>query len=276
MRLAVECSGAGAPARPRLLCVDDEPAVLEALRDVLRRSFDVCLATSGEAALAILRDEPHAFAVVISDMRMPRMNGSEFLRQARAIAPDSVRLLLTGHADLEAAIKAVNGARLFRFLTKPCDTGELLRACAAAFGQYRLQVAERELLEQTVRGSVDALVDVLALANPAAFGRGTRVKRLAGSLAHAVGLANVWEVEVAAMLADIGAVTLPQGTAEKFYTGAMLPEPERLMVERVPAVSRQLLSRIPRLDGVLAILDQYLYNADSTGLEDVNGGARVL
>ena len=244
-------------SRPRVLCVDDEPLVLEGLRDILGRSFEVEVATSAPDGLEILRGEPDAFAIVISDMRMPIMGGADFLRAARAIAPDAVRLLLTGHADLQAAIVAVNGARLFRFLTKPCEPQELMRACAAALGQHRLQTAERVLLEETLRGSVDALTEVLALANPAAFGRARRVKELAGGVALVAELPDRWEIEVAAMLAHIGAVTLPQSTAEKVYTGERLSAREAAMVERVPAVTRQLLGRIPRLEGVLEILDAH-------------------
>jgi DNA-binding NtrC family response regulator len=140
-----------------VLCVDDEPDVLEGLRDVLHRSFDVRVAGSGAEGLEILRNGPDSFAVVISDMRMPGMTGSEFLRAARVIASDTVRMLLTGQADVDAAIRAVNDAHLFRFLTKPCDSQALLCACAAALNQHYLQTADRALLQETLRGSVDAL-----------------------------------------------------------------------------------------------------------------------
>lgn len=233
-----ELSDARRGSRPRLLCVDDDAYVLDGLRDVLCRSFDVGTAVSGLDRLEMLRSEPNAYAVVVSDMRMPVMNGAEFLRAARRIAPDAVRMLLTGEADVQAATDAVNHGQLFRFLIKPCDAQELMRACAAALGQHRLQAAERVLLEQTVRGSVDALAEVLALTNPAAFGRGARVKALAGELARAATLRNWWEVEVAAMLAHVGAVTLPQATAEKLYAGADLTAQEAAMVGRVPLVTR--------------------------------------
>lgn len=266
-------------SRPRVLCVDDEPLVLEGLKDILGRSFEVTVATSAAGGLEVLRGEPDAYAIVISDMRMPIMGGADFLRSARAVAPDAVRMLLTGHADLQAAIRAVNGARLFRFLTKPCEAQELLGACVAALGQHRLQTAERVLLEETLRGSVDALAEVLALASPAAFGRAGRVKELAGRLARAAGLRNGWEIEVAAMLADIGAVTLPRQIAEKVYAGARLGAHEAAMVERVPAVTRQLLSKIPRLEGVLEILDKHRVAPCDVPPGTWNGvpaGARVL
>jgi response regulator RpfG family c-di-GMP phosphodiesterase len=238
----------------RVLCVDDEPLVLEGLRDSLRRSFDVDVAGSGAAALALLEQDPDAYAVVISDMRMPGMSGAAFLSQARRVAPNAVRLLLTGHADLDAAIAAVNDGQLFRFLTKPCPRQELLRACAAALGQHRLLVAERVLLEQTLRGSVSALVDVLALTNPAAFGRAMRLRSGVQLLAERVGMTEAWEVEIAAMLLQLGAVTLPDATAERLYTGAVLSEAEQAMVDAVPAATQRILGHVPRLEGVQQIL----------------------
>jgi response regulator RpfG family c-di-GMP phosphodiesterase len=238
-----------------VLCVDDEPFLLEWLRASLSRSFDVRVAGSGAEGLEVLRGDPDSFAVVISDMEMPGMVGSEFLHAASVVAPDAVRLLLTGHSDVDAAIRAVNDSHLFRFLIKPCGSQALMHACAAALTQHFLQTADRALLQETVRGSVDVLAEVLALTNPAAFGRARRVKELASRLAKAAGLRNWWEVEVAAMLAQVGAVTLPQATAEKLYAGARLTEPEAAMVSRVPLITQQLISKIPRLEGVIEILE---------------------
>lgn len=274
-------SGAPAAAETRyvVLCVDDEPQVLEGMRDTLRRSFEVRTASGGPEALEMLRAEPDGFAIVISDMRMPVMAGDAFLQEARIVAPDAARILLTGYADMDAAVRAVNHAQLFRFLTKPCPTEELLRACAAALGQHRLAAAERVLLEQTLHGSVDALVGVLALASPAAFGRGGRLKGLVSGIAETAGLANRWEIEVAAMLAHIGAVTLPQTTAEKLYAGEPLDAEEQSMVDRIPEVTRLLLAKIPRLEGVVAILDGYaqdLEPGDLAAIEALPEGARAL
>jgi CheY-like chemotaxis protein len=244
-------------SRPVVLCVDDEPFVLEWLRGVLHRSFDVRVAGSGAEGLDVLRRDPEAFAVVISDMQMPGMIGSEFLRAARVAAPDAVRMLLTGNSGVDAAIRAVNDAHLFRFLIKPCDAQVLMQACAAALTQHFLQTADRALLQDTLRGSVDALAEVLALTNPAVFGRARRVKELASRLARAAGLRNWWEVEVAAMLAQLGAVTLPAATAEKLYAGTRLTDREADMVSRVPQITQRLISRIPRLEGVIEILDAF-------------------
>jgi response regulator RpfG family c-di-GMP phosphodiesterase len=257
--------------------VDDEPNVLEGLRDTLRRSFDVRTATSGIEALALLKAEPDAYAVVVSDMRMPIMDGAAFLAEALRWAPDATRMLLTGFADIDAAVNAVNNAQLFRFLTKPCSPDELVRACTAATVQHRLVTSERVLLEQTLHGSVKALADVLALANPIAFGRAVTVQASVRRLAKAVGMQDPWEVEVAAMLAPIGAVTLPASTAEKLYVGAPLSEDEVAMVNRVPAITRQILENIPRLEGVMQILDTYARPfKEGAGSAVIPIGARML
>jgi response regulator RpfG family c-di-GMP phosphodiesterase len=260
-------------ARPRLLCVDDEPMVLEALRDVLRRSFDVRVESNPVAALALLRREPRGYAVVLSDMRMPEMPGSVFLREARRCAPTAVRMLLTGYADSAAAAQAVNDGQIFRFLTKPCEPAELKRACAGALAKHRMEVAERDLLEETLHGAIKALTEVLSLASPAVFGRSARLKELTGALARATGSADAWEIEVASMLVNLGAVTLPEVTAEKLHTGAALNAEEVGMADRVPAITGRILSSIPRLEGVREIIAQHTRRFDSGAL---NEGSRML
>jgi response regulator RpfG family c-di-GMP phosphodiesterase len=268
-----------ANVKPRILCVDDEPQVLEAMRDRLHRSFDVQVADGGINGMKALQAEPDAFAIVISDMRMPGMAGDVFLREARNIAPHTTRMLLTGQADVDAAIRAVNQAQLFRFLTKPCEGDELLRACAAALSHHRLLTSERVLLEQTLRGAVEVLARTLALASPAAFGRTERIKKLALGLADVVELKNRWELEVAVTLAYVGAVTLPPETAEKWYEGRLLTGDEGMMVARIPRLGRDLLADIPRLEGVLAILDDYRTNPEpgnALSIAEVPEAGRIL
>src|SRR6202041_2738668 len=181
-------------------------------------------------------------------------DGAAFLEQARQTRPDAVRMLLTGHVDIETAVLAVNRGQIFRFLTKPCPTAELVEAFDRAVEQHRLITAERVLLEQTLRGSIKMLTDVLSLANPAAFGRATRVKTQAVELATKAGLEKTWQIEVAAMLSQIGGLTLPAATVDKLYYGEPESAEERLMADRLPAVADSLLGNIPRLEEVRACL----------------------
>lgn len=240
--------------RTRVLCVDDEPKVLEGLKLHLRRQYEVQTATSGQTALDLLQPEK-PFAVILSDMRMPGMDGVTLLSQIRQRCPDTVRMLLTGQADLTSAIAAVNEGQLFRFLTKPCPPPVLLQAFEAGVAQYRLITAERVLLEQTLRGAIQMLIDILSLTHPLAFGRANRIKRHVIDLARQIGIQqDLWQLEVAAMLSQIGCIILPNETLEKLYQGGIPSEKERAMVARLPAVAEQLLGDIPRLETVLALI----------------------
>ncbi len=251
--------------------------MLESLRGALRRRFDVRTAISGAEGLAKLGDEPDRYAVVISDMRMPVMDGTVFLREARRLAPDATRILLTGDADLDAAVSAVNEGQLYRFLLKPCPAEEMRGICTAASEEHRVKVAERVLLEQTLKGSVKALADILALANPPAFGRSVRVREHVATLAGALTVNEPWELEVAALLVHVGAVILPAETAEKLYAGGQLTLGERAMVDRIPQITRRILENIPRLEGVIEILDNYAraYSERGAG-RSLPLGSRIL
>jgi response regulator RpfG family c-di-GMP phosphodiesterase len=276
------CVTGTANHRVAVLCVDDEPKVLEGIATNLRRKFEVLTAGGGAEGLRTLEANPQIVAV-LSDMRMPRMDGAAFLEQARHARPDAVRMLLTGHVDVGAAVLAVNQGQIFRFLIKPCPTPELVDAFERAVEQHRLITAERVLLEQTLRGSVKMLTDLLSLANPAAFGRATRMKTQAVELAKRAGLKQIWQIEVAAMLSQIACITLPAATVEKLYYGQPLSAEERLMADRLPAVADDLLGNIPRLEEVRACLAHRVAAFDG-GLGSPSGlrgeaipiGARIL
>lgn len=240
-------------AKPALLCVDDEPLVLEGLTLHLRRAYALTTATSGAAGLEILRDKG-PFAIVMSDMRMPGMSGAEFLAKVRELYPDTVRVLLTGQSDLPSAISAVNDGQIFRFLTKPCPPDVLLSALGASFKQHELVTGEKVLLEQTLHGAIKTLTDVLSLANPVAFGRANRAKEFMSQLIAETKRPSDWICDVGAMLSQIGAVTLPSETLDRMYDGSQLTPEETAMTARLPTVAVQLLGAIPRLDGVRDIL----------------------
>ena len=237
---------------PRVLFVDDEPNVLLGVTRALRGRFDVVVSTGGDDALQQMTQE--SFDVVVSDMRMPHMDGAAFLAQAKRLAPDTVRLVMSGHSDLEASVRAINQGRIFQFLVKPVTRDALVAALEAAVEQHRLILAERELLERTLTGAVDALSEGLALTSPLAFGRSRRLKALASALADELKLAKKWPLEVAAMLSQLGAATLPPETIQRWYADEPLSPVERDMVSRVPAFSCQQLRHIPRLEPVLELI----------------------
>lgn len=267
----------------RVLCVDDEPYVLDGLRRALHRRYKLVVSSSPAEALERVTASPDEFDVVMSDLKMPGTDGIALLAKLREVAPASVRILLTGHGDLNSAIDAVNRGHIFRFLTKPASRTELIDALDAAAEQHRLMVAERELLEDTLRGSVAALVETLALANPAAFARSGRVSRIVNSLA-ALTRTSGWEVEIAGMLSQIGAVTVGDDLMAKVEAGEELTADEQRIMDDVPLVSERLLASIPRLEEVRRIirLQNRPFNALAAAADggpsgrDLPIGARML
>lgn len=233
----------------KILFVDDETNILAAYQRSLRKSFDLDTAESGEAGLAAVAQQG-PYAVVVSDLRMPGMDGVRFLSRVRGQSPESVRVMLTGQADMQDAIAAVNQGNIFRFLTKPCEPEALAQAMEAGLEQYRLIMAERELLEKTLSGSIKVLTDVLSLVNPAAFSRADRLKRYVKHITVQLQMPDQWQFELAAMLSQIGCVTIPPDTLKNFYAGQKLTEAEREMIAAYPAVGRDLISHIPRLESI--------------------------
>jgi response regulator RpfG family c-di-GMP phosphodiesterase len=252
----------------RILCVDDESNILDAFRRNLRKDFSVWVAEGGEQALQLIRTQ-EPFAAILSDMRMPGMNGIELLARVKAIAPNTVRLMLTGNSDQQTAVDAVNQGSIFRFLTKPCPPELLTNTLEAAVEQYRLVSAEKELLEGTLDGSLHVLLDVLAIVNPTAFNRSGRVKRLARELAEGIGVERVWEVEFAAMLSQIGCVAVPEEVLQKIAHGSPLSHREAELYNNHPKTGRELIAKIPRLETVAAIVE-----GQNTRFDEMLSGTR--
>ncbi|MBV8803859.1 MAG: response regulator [Sinobacteraceae bacterium] len=267
-----------AQERPKVLCVDDESRVVEGLVLHLRKDYEVHTALSGDEGLKTLKKLGGVY-VVISDMRMPGMDGATFLHHVMTFYPDATRILLTGEPGRDAAVNAVNNARIFRFLTKPCSPDQLKAAVEAGVIQYRLINAERSILKETLIGCIKALVDVLAIANPIAFGRASRVKRLSLDFAAALSFRDFWQLEAAAMLSQIGYLSLPGPLLEKLYYGDTLTETEKTLAKGVPDVAMALLENIPRLDPVVQILAALSWNDEALlrlGDGTIGMGTRIL
>jgi CheY-like chemotaxis protein len=239
--------------KAQILCVDDEVRVVEGLSLLLRKDYEVHLAASGPEALQKMAALPR-LAVVVSDMRMPGMDGAAFLHEVRLRRPDATRILLTGEAGRDGAIRAVNEGQIFRFLTKPCPIEQLKEAIEAGLIQHRLAIAERVVLQETLIGAIKALMEVLALANPVAFGRADRIKRLVMNCAEKLGTPDFWQLEAAALLSQVGYVALPAKLVEKLHNGETLTADEQAKVASVPDVAEKLLEHIPRLEPVIQIL----------------------
>ncbi len=266
----------------RILLVDDEPHVLQGYARVLRHRFDLLLADGGEPALRHLEGDAH-IAVLVSDMRMPGMDGLELLQRARTQAPQILRIMLTGNADQQTAIDAVNQGAIFRFLTKPCSPEVLAAALDQALRQHALETAERTLLSQTLKGALQMLVELLSHLDPVSFGRAQAMTSLAEDVGAELGMEDTWVLGIAAVLSQVGMLTLPESVSRKLQTGAFLTSHEREVAHQLPQVGAELIGHIPRLEEVAEVVRYIGKNFNGTGypLDDRRGsdiplGARVL
>jgi len=264
----------------RILFVDDEENVLQAFRRILHNKFNCSYSHDPKHVIDILgKGEP--FAVIIVDMNMPEMNGIDLLKIVKDEFPDIVRVMLTGNADMITAINAVNDGQIFRFLTKPCPNEILIKTIKSAIDQYGLVVAERELLEKTLKGSVNTIVEMLSLVNPKVFSIQNQIKKLSMKLVEKSGFKEKWKYEIAFLLSQIGMFSLPEELTDKIYANSPLTLEEKQIFAQHPLIGKKIINNIPRLQQVAAIIGGQLknyseYNHEKEIFNDIFMGAQIL
>lgn len=259
----------------RVLCVDDEPRVLEGLERNLGDVFDVVTAPGGARGVEVLSADPD-FDVVISDMRMPEMNGATFLGHARRLAPDAARVLLTGAADTESARAAVNEGQIFRYLLKPCPISELTAVIETGAASRRRVVADRELLETTVSGSVKLLGEVMALAAPSCFRDTPAVTSIVEHMCERAGEREPWRFRAAAMLHGLGYVALPVALVEKRMARLELTPAEHRQLASAAEIGARLLADVPRFREVAEMVRRQHEPIADDLADDVARGAAMI
>jgi len=248
-----------------VLFVDDEPQVLAAIERSLFQRYELYTATSGIAGLKCLIDHPD-IRVVVSDMRMPVLDGAQFLQEVRRRHEGVVTLLLTGHADLEQAAAAVNEGAIFKLLTKPCPQSTLFGALDDALALVQARDAESALLHTTLLETMRAMSQMLALASPAAYLKTRFVEQCVRYGLPRLQWSDRWQYEAAATLSQIGRAG---GDSEpSIVDGSAMPAHS----ERAWA----LLRSIPRLDKV-ALMVRYHDSAIPVELDETSRqGAQLL
>ncbi|WP_306149370.1 MULTISPECIES: HD domain-containing phosphohydrolase [unclassified Roseibium] len=266
----------------KVLLVDDEVHVLQAAKRVLRRTVEVTTANGPQEALEKIKAEG-PFAVVVSDQNMPGVDGIKLLGHISKKAPSTTRIMLTGNNDQKTAMNAVNDGRIFRFVTKPCDSERLSAVIEEGIAHHQTVVAERELLEQTLSGSVKMLVDIIAVSRPRAHLRASIIQRWARKVNKALDATPSLEQGISAMLCTLGYLTLPDSLADRYFGGADLSPAEKASVNEAAAMARDLVLNIPRMEGIAEAIYYCRKGYDGSGFpeddrkgEDIPVAARVL
>ena len=241
----------------RILCVDDEINILKSLEQILFKRFEVDTALGGIEALDMIR-KSRPYAVIVSDMRMPGMTGVELLVRVKQESPDTVRMLLTGQADINDAMAAVNRGGIFRFLCKPCPSDTIIESIEAAIEQHSLVTAEKQLLRGTLTGVVKVLTDLLAITSPRVFNRASRLRSVVEHMMDISDERQDWRFGLAAQLPLVGCIALPPDLVEMVLSGAPVTAHERRMFARHPETGRKLISSVTRLEVVADIVGHQL------------------
>ncbi|PKM78651.1 MAG: two-component system response regulator [Firmicutes bacterium HGW-Firmicutes-15] len=261
----------------KILLVDDDPNILSSYQRILRKNYLIVATESAREGITAIKEQG-PFAVVISDFRMPEMDGVKFLAIVRSLTPDTVRIMLSGQADMEVAVEAINQGNIFRFLSKPCPVDVFLSSINAAVEQYELLMAEKELLDNTLKGSIRVLIDILSIISPLAFKQASRLTQTARKVAARLKVERLWEIELAAMLSQIGCVTIPVEILKKREQDILLTESELEMFMAHPQQGKALLSKIPRLEHIAeAIGDQAInFNENIALMTNTGKGISML
>ena len=257
----------------RVLLVDDEINILNSYRRNLRGLVDFDLAESALRALKLMTVRP--YSVLVTDMQMPEINGLKLLKIAREQSPDTVRVMLTGNADQQTAIDAVNIGDIFRFLNKPCSKELLLNVINDANTQYNLIMAEKVLLNRTLKGVINVLNEVLTLVNPDAMEHGFRLHRHMLNLARELQLKKTWSFEPMIQLSQLGCIIFPQQSILNMQSGHCISEEEQQLFAQHPCLAADLISKIPRMENIARsiLYQEKCYNGEGIPHDTIKGNA---
>lgn len=266
----------------KILFVDDEQDVLDAFERRLRRNYNVVTACGGEDAIKKMQSKG-PFAVIISDMRMPKMTGLQLLKSAKKMQPHVVRIMLTGNTDQKTAIDAVNDGEVFKFLTKPCGSKTLGEVLDSALQEYERRTVERNMLNGTVKQIIQLLCSVLSQGDPDTWNSGLSAMRLLKQLSEKLEIVDSWPMEMAALLARLGVITIPWELRHKWENGEKLSESEKELIDKIPETGYQLLKSVPKLDDVASLVRYHQKYYDGSGYpedglkgEDIPQGASIV
>ncbi|RZU48622.1 response regulator receiver domain-containing protein [Krasilnikovia cinnamomea] len=247
-------------APSRVLCLDDDPRMLNELERMLRTSYQVVTTTDPGDALGRLADAAaDPFEVFIADMNMPTVGGITVLQRAYAVSPHTTRVLLADEINLNDTVAAINQGRVFELLLKPCPPVELHNTVAAATVQHRAATrTDPRQAQAALAGSVQALLATLAQAQPALVERAHRMRRIAAHVCATLQVPHAWQIELAAELTMVGAVTLPESTAEAVITGIPHNDAEGRVLADLFDRAAAVLIHVPGLAPVRTIIQHQL------------------
>ncbi len=261
-----------------ILIVDDEADNIQLLKRVLRGKYEILTAQNGEEGLNILKQNSDKISVIISDHRMPVMEGTEFLKRANIIAPDIIKILLTGYTDIEILTEAVNTCNLYQYVTKPFDPKELLSVVESGIEKYNLSSSKslmKKELEELFYMTIKSISATLDAKDTYTHGHSMRVTLYSLMLANKLDPDNkifFENIEIAGLLHDIGKISIPQNVLCK---PGKLTEEEFVIMKTHASCSERLVHNIGKLQNISIWVKAHHEKWDGTGYPDHLKGEEI-
>lgn len=243
-----------------VLLVDDESHILTSYARGLRKHYQLVTASSAAEALKLIEQQKTPFPVIVSDFNMPEMTGDEFFKQCLKLSPDSVRVLLSGKADIESIISCINEGKIFRFMLKPCNLDTMKKTLDDSLRQYELIRAEKVILGQTLIATVQLCIDFLSLSNPRVYSYVTKIKNFVEEVAKHLKLDNIWRYTIAALLSHTGDVLISQQHSDELVKKNQLNTHDKQFHQESINVSAKIIEKIPKLEIISKIIQHQTNN----------------
>ncbi|WP_144985599.1 HD domain-containing phosphohydrolase [Gimesia aquarii] len=294
---------------PKILFIDDEPHILKAFARLFRKdSFDIITTSSPTEVCELVQNDE--FALIVSDQRMPELEGTKLLEQVRELSPDTIRIILTGYADKEAAIEAINQGSVYRFLTKPWNDLELRNEIKRAIDEYSLRQENKRLQELTLSqneelrdlnqnletkvrertekvtllnqqlkqgfiGSIRAMAQLGEMHSSDLGEHAKRVTVTTGQIGKQLGLSmdDLFQINSAALLHDLGKIELPENLLAKPYN-KLIPVEQRQVQNHV-ILGEKIAQMVPSLEKAAVLIRHHHEHFDGSGYPDGLKGEEI-
>jgi putative nucleotidyltransferase with HDIG domain len=248
-----------------ILVTDDEIDNLQLFRRTLRGNYNVFLANSGFEAIEILKN--NKVDMIISDHKMPGMDGVELMKKSVSLAPDAIRILITAYTDSTSLMQAINEAKIHRYIRKPWNPNDLLNLINASFEVYQLNIDNQSLaldLKELFSGTISAITEALDAKDHYTFGRSKRVTYYSLKIGEAMELSDqeLSELELAGLLHDIGMIGVPESILSK--PGNLEPQ-EYDEIKKHVVTGVKILEDIKQLRSVIRIVSLHHERYDGRG-----------
>lgn len=240
-------------SKPKILFVTTDVELCKTVQSGLDQEFSITCLDNAEEGLQLLGKDPR-FVAVVSGLRLPGMNGKDFLTRVRGVHPKLVRLMISGDCDLKVATEVVNEARVAHLLTKPCSVDEIYDVLAEADLEYQQAQMESNARRETLLGCVKMLVDILELTNPLAARRSKRILRRARRICAELRALPPQMMDMAVLLSNVGCVGLPSSLLKKMETGEDMTPQEKKTFSTHPSIAAHLLGNVPSMSKLSNII----------------------